>query len=134
MHKAARDLDPLSPVINTAIAVAHEKLGEFDEALDQYEELLQIFPEYAAVKNRLAGLQWSKLARLDTAIRLQLDAVEIDPTYSRSPTELALLLMDLGLATPAKQWVDTACASVDAWPGHSRCSANCMSITLTMPQ
>lgn len=106
MHGAALELDPLSPVINTAIAVAHEKLGEYDEAQRQYEEILVIFPGYAAAKDRAAGLYWSALDRLDRAVRLQRDAVDVDPTYSPSPAMLALILMDLGSTSMAAQWVE----------------------------
>ncbi len=122
MHRAALDLDPLAPATNTAIAVALEKLGRFEEALDGFQKVIDLDPNYAAAKDRAARLNWSVFARADEAARLHREAIATDPDSPVSLTMLAELFLDLGADQVAQHWIEQAeqHGGDVAWPHRAR--------------
>ncbi|CAH8389801.1 unnamed protein product [Eruca vesicaria subsp. sativa] len=76
--------------------------GNFSEALSLYDRAISLSPENAAFRsNRAAALTAS--GRLGDAVRECLEAVRLDPSYSRAHQRLASLYLRLGEAENARR-------------------------------
>jgi len=76
LYKVAQ-LDPLSSTIQFYIGANLEAMGRYDEAVDQYNHLLQINPDYVDTYTGLGGLH-ERQGRLAEAIQWYRQAVERD--------------------------------------------------------
>ncbi|XP_010506089.1 PREDICTED: inactive TPR repeat-containing thioredoxin TTL3 [Camelina sativa] len=78
--------------------------GKFSEALSLYDRAISISPENAAYRsNRAAAL--TALRRLGEAVKECLEAVRLDPSYSRAHQRLASLYLRLGEAENARRHI-----------------------------
>ncbi|KAH0882125.1 hypothetical protein HID58_058221 [Brassica napus] len=76
--------------------------GNFSEALSLYDRAISLSPENAAFRsNRAAAL--TALGRLGEAVKECLEAVRLDPSYSRAHQRLASLYLRLGEADNARR-------------------------------
>ncbi|WZY91577.1 hypothetical protein YC2023_063906 [Brassica napus] len=76
--------------------------GNFSEALSLYDRAISLSPENAAFRsNRAAALTAS--GRLGEAVKECLEAVRLDPSYSRAHQRLASLYLRLGEAENARR-------------------------------
>ncbi|KAJ0258380.1 Inactive TPR repeat-containing thioredoxin TTL3 [Hirschfeldia incana] len=76
--------------------------GNFSEALSLYDRAISLSPENAAFRsNRAAALTAS--GRLGDAVKECLEAVRLDPSYSRAHQRLASLYLRLGEAENARR-------------------------------
>ncbi|KAG2245172.1 hypothetical protein Bca52824_092975 [Brassica carinata] len=76
--------------------------GNFSEALSLYDRAISLSPENAAFRsNRAAALTAS--GRLGEAVRECLEAVRLDPSYSRAHQRLGSLYLRLGEAENARR-------------------------------
>ncbi|KAF8044976.1 hypothetical protein N665_5886s0001, partial [Sinapis alba] len=76
--------------------------GNFSEALSLYDRAISLSPENAAYRsNRAAAL--TALGRLGEAVKECLEAVRLDPSYSRAHQRLASLYLRLGEAENARR-------------------------------
>jgi adenylate cyclase len=72
----ASELDPLSPSVNTGVGRIYHFAGKFDEALEQYNKTLEMYPDYVeAVYAR--GLSYSQMGMFDQAISDFNKAIEL---------------------------------------------------------
>jgi len=92
----ARELDPLSPVINITVAETLRDLGLHNEALVQIDHAIEISPAFAsAYVTKSEILAWS-FGELGQALRLYDYATELDPQSLNACVGKALLLSTLG--------------------------------------
>ncbi|CAN7007812.1 unnamed protein product [Brassica rapa subsp. trilocularis] len=76
--------------------------GSFSEALSFYDRAISLSPENASYRsNRAAAL--TALRRLGEAVKECLEAVRLDPSYSRAHQRLASLYLRLGEAENARR-------------------------------
>ncbi|CAN8318070.1 unnamed protein product [Cochlearia groenlandica] len=76
--------------------------GKFSEALSIYDRAISMSPENAAYRsNRAAAL--TALGRLGDAVKECLEAVKLDPSYSRAHQRVASLYLRLGEADNARR-------------------------------
>ncbi len=78
---------------------ALSRAGNMDEAIEQYQKVLQIKPDYAQAHFNLANALVQS-GRLDEAIAHFHRALQIDPDYLKAESNLALLL-----ATSPQAWL-----------------------------
>jgi serine/threonine-protein kinase len=67
-RKQAQRLDPLSPILNTAVAGDMYMAGRYEEALAQLDQALELSPGYP-LAHYLIGLCHEQLSRTDIAIQ-----------------------------------------------------------------
>ncbi len=92
----AKELDPLSPVINITVAQTLTDIGRYEEALAQIDHAIEISSAFASaytVKSEI--MAWS-FGKLDQALQLSDYAAELDPQSLNSCVEIARLLSHLG--------------------------------------
>jgi TolB-like protein/Flp pilus assembly protein TadD len=104
--RKARELDPLSPVINLTVAETLRDLGLHDEALAQIDHTIEISPAYASAYIAKSDiLAWS-FGNLKQALRLFDYSVELDPQSLNACGGKALVLSALGDDTGAKEQIE----------------------------
>ena len=67
--------------------------------------MIAIDPGYAATRDRVAQLHWTTFTRLDEAVRLEREALTVDPGYPISAGLLAELCLDLRADEAASEWI-----------------------------
>jgi DNA-binding winged helix-turn-helix (wHTH) protein/TolB-like protein len=124
-YEKARQLDPLSAIINSEKAWALEEIGRFDEALALYEKVNLIHPNFRQTNYDQAILHWLSFGRVDKAISLFLKETSrlnwgSDLNSSIRASELsgiAFAFMELGAYDIAAAWLEKAFALE---PEHAR--------------
>ena len=109
----ARELDPLSPVINVTLGEVFSQLGRFDEALAQFNKVLSIEPDYASAYFEIAVLNRFVYGKIDEGLRLHVEELRRDP--NRPGTGIAFAYLDLGDDVSAEYWVDEAVSRHPDW-------------------
>jgi TolB-like protein/Flp pilus assembly protein TadD len=94
LEEAAR-LDPLSPIVRTALGNSLERLGRIDQAREQYESGLRIDPGFPNAHNSLGFLEISS-GRLDQGLVYFYKAATLDPGNPQHPFNLAIMWEILG--------------------------------------
>jgi len=74
--KRAQALDPLSPIINTALAGAYQEAGQKEKAFQQNQLTLEMAPEFATAHSQLAAL-YEEEGKFDQALPEYERAVEL---------------------------------------------------------
>lgn len=92
--KLARELDPLSPIIQTQVGWALQHAGRYEEAIQQFRKVLTADPDYLWALWRL-GSSCSSARRFDEGIQALEKAAAVS---SRSPAILGTLAQTYGLA------------------------------------
>jgi TolB-like protein len=102
----ARELDPLSPIVNVTLGEVLETVGEFDEALAQYRKAMEIEPDYPGAYY-LIGMQYRTVfGKLDEAIRWHRREASI--ASARETSIFGWNYLDLGDDARAERWIDRA--------------------------
>src|SRR5581483_5786057 len=84
--KRARELDPLSPIVNMAVGEVYTWEGKDDEAIAQYKKTIDLDPSFAGVYGNLgATYEWKHM------YREALDVMKKDETLNGNPEFAALL-------------------------------------------
>ena len=104
----ARELDPLSPIINITLGEALEATGRFSEAWALYHKALEIEPGFPAAHFLVGAYYWTVEGALDQAVQSFHEELAAEP--SRDPSFLGLVFLDLGDAGQAEYWIDRALA------------------------
>ena len=83
--QAARELEPLSPIINTWVGLRHYFAGQPEAAISEIEPVLELFPEFAPAHWHL-GWAYEQTRRFDDAIVEARRAYELtgNPIYLAS--------------------------------------------------
>jgi len=102
----ARELDPLSSVINLTLGEAYEAVGRFDEARDMYRKSIEIEPDFASGYFRMAALARTVDGALDEAVRWHREELFRDP--ARDASFLGYGYLELGDAETAEMWFERA--------------------------
>ena len=102
----ARELDPLSPIVNVTLGEVLETVGEFDEALAQYRKAMEIEPDYPGAYY-LIGMQYRTVfGKLDEAILWHRREASI--ASARETSIFGWNYLDLGDDAQAERWIDRA--------------------------
>ena len=83
--QAARELEPLSPIISTWVGLRHYFAGRPEVAIDEFEQVLELFPDFAPAHWHL-GWAYEQTGRFDDAIAAARRAYELtdNPIYLAS--------------------------------------------------
>lgn len=102
----ARELDPLSPIINVTLGEVHDALGNFDASLPLYQKAIEIEPDYAGGYYLVGMYERTVRGRLDEAIRWHFKETTISP--ERETSVIAWNYLDMGDVERARFWIDKA--------------------------
>ncbi len=92
----ARELDPLSPVINITVAETLRDLGRREEAAQQADYTIQIAPDYPSAYFVRGLIDWGSFGDLVQAVRMFKAGLDIDPESVLGYPTLARIYADLG--------------------------------------
>lgn len=99
---------------------AHLDLGEFSQAVQDYEAAIGIDPENAVYRNNL-GIALRYLERFDEAVLAYSRAIEIDPEYRDAFTNRGVVYADKGDLEKAVRDFDRAIdIDSDFWFAYSQ--------------
>jgi TolB-like protein/DNA-binding winged helix-turn-helix (wHTH) protein/Tfp pilus assembly protein PilF len=98
----ARDLDPLSPVVNNSLASALQRARRYDEALMQAQRTIQLEPGFAGAYITLGSIYLEKGMHAEAIAALQRSA-EMTPSLSRARAWLGHAYAVAGQADKARQ-------------------------------
>lgn len=104
--RRARELDPLSPIVNVTLGEVLETVGEFDEALAQYQKAIEIEPDYPGAYFLIGTHYRSVFGKLDEAIRWHHREASI--ASARETSIFGWNYLDLGDDARAEYWIDRA--------------------------
>jgi serine/threonine protein kinase/tetratricopeptide (TPR) repeat protein len=88
-------LDPLSPIVNNVVSVAHEYARNYEETIRQSDSVLDMAPDFP-VAHVLKARGLRGLGRLEEAT--EQDRIAIDLTGGRYPEAVSGLAIDLALS------------------------------------
>lgn len=109
----ARELDPLSPIINVTLGEALEGLGRFSEAMALYRKAIEIEPDYPGAYFLIGSQYRAVFGRMDEAVRWHRQELALEP--ARGPSVLGLVYLDLGDDEKAEYWIDRAVRMHPEW-------------------
>jgi TolB-like protein/Tfp pilus assembly protein PilF len=109
----ARELDPLSPIINITLGEALEASGQFGEAMTLYRKAIEIEPDFPAAYYLIATHYRAVYGKMDEAVRWYHEELAIEP--SRDLGVLGQTYLDLGDDEKAEYWIDRAIALHPQW-------------------
>jgi tetratricopeptide (TPR) repeat protein len=81
---AARQLDPLSPIVALALAEAYTRARQFDKALEEAKKIVVEFPTFGRVHGEMALCYWAKkdypaaIEEFKTGARMMNDAEDVE--------------------------------------------------------
>ncbi len=96
MIQKARELDPLSPVINITVAETLRDLGRREEAVEQANYTIQIAPDYPSAYFVRGTIYWGSFSDLVEAVRMYEAGFDLSPGSFLGLPGLAGLYSDLG--------------------------------------
>lgn len=106
LYQKAAELDPLSPVIQTNIGFKLLRALKKEEALKQFDRIIELFPNYSGGPSGKAEV-YAQMGRLDLAVIWQKKSVELDSGNWGRRLSLANFYLDIGLVEEAKREVDS---------------------------
>ncbi|MEM7281006.1 MAG: tetratricopeptide repeat protein [Pseudomonadota bacterium] len=110
----AKELDPISPIINKNLADGLNAAGRFEEAIDQYLRVMEIDPNFPGAYENLAATYRSGYGRMDESVIWLKRAIELDDENPSYTTVLSQNYLDLHDLESARQWLSVAAeVSVD---------------------
>jgi len=115
LHRKAREIDPLSEVININVAFSLFFAGHFDEAISEYEQIIERFPDYPFARWGLGFTYWSGSKDLVRATRELHKYLEMDPQAMRYGSSLCEIYLDLDAPDAAQKCLDRL---VEIAPDH----------------
>ena len=101
----AVELDPLSVPKNHNLARSYAGLGQYDEAMEQFERNIAMEPMFTLSYDGIGTLYQTAYGRLDKAVPWFEKVVEIDPGNSNGLVWLGLAVLDLGDDEQAEHWI-----------------------------
>jgi len=103
--KKAVEIKPLSTIFFTRYSVQLEEIGRFDEAMVQYQQIIELEPTFAYAYERVGRIYASVFSRYDKAIEWFHKTIKIDPKNPSSIYRLSILYLDIGDYFIAEKWV-----------------------------
>jgi len=104
--KKALELDPFSPIVVTTTGTVLWALGRPEEARVNYEEAVEIDPDFVVSRAMWSLLDWNHYARLDAAAKRLRVAFSLDAGNVHISSFLAELYLDLGDPDRAAFWFE----------------------------
>ena len=108
MLQKAYQLDPVSPALIVTLGQALDALGRFEEAMEVYQQALEIEPAYASTYYLIGGIHALEYGRLDQGVRWSLEGAARDPRYVTNLAALGSYFLALGDDAQAEQWINRA--------------------------
>jgi len=109
----ARELDPLSPVINMTLGEILTGLGRHEEALAQYQKTIEIEPDYPSAYFMIATHYRAVSAQLDESIRWHQKEIVTAP--GRDSSILGMAYLDIGDDIKAEYWINRGVSMHPEW-------------------
>jgi tetratricopeptide (TPR) repeat protein len=110
LYRKACTLDPKSAVIVSDYGYALQRAGRFEEALELYQQAIDIEPRLAKGYRGIGSILAIFLGRLDEAVEPWQQSFLIDPETWTVPNDLGLLYLELGDLQQAEYWRDRSLA------------------------
>ncbi len=105
LYRKAAQLDPLSPVIQTNIGFMLLEADQHEEAMKQFDRIMELMPEYPGAANGKSQV-YASLGVLNEAVKWQQASIKQDPGNLGRRTNLAHLYIDLGMIGQAQNEID----------------------------
>lgn len=102
LYRKAAELDPLSPVIQTNIGYQLLRAKQKQEALKQFDRIIELVPEYSGGASGKAETL-AQMGRIDKAVLWQKKSVDTDQGNFGRQLDLIGFYVELGLIEKAKQ-------------------------------
>lgn len=93
--KQAQNLDPLSPLMLSAVGDAYQHAGKFTDAIPFHEKALELDPEFRTSINSLGWSKW-EIGEKDEALKLFENAKSLIGDASKGTTILGYIYAKLG--------------------------------------
>lgn len=117
--RAAQKLDPISPAVLFCLAYCHERLGNESQAVEYYQNAINVCPTLRNAQERLAAMAL-KNNRMDEAVSRYTRLCELDPHLADVQLTLANLLLKSGDAVNAiKRFEQALSLEPDNWTAHN---------------
>ena len=110
----AKELDPISPIINKNLADALNSAGRFDEAIEQYIRVMEIDPNFPGAFENLAATYRSGYGRLDESVLWLKKAIQLDDENPAYTSVLSQNYLDLGDLEQAQSWYEISAQTANA--------------------
>ena len=119
--RKAKELDPISAIINKNLADALVAAGKFDQGIEQFRKVIEIDPKFPGSYQNLAATYRSAFGDLNQSIEWLKKAIALDGQNPAYPSTLSQTYLDLDELDQAKFWRDralevAASASLDPLP------------------
>lgn len=111
--RAALERDPLSPILNYAVAMNLIVMGEFAEAENGLRSIMETDPEFAWAYEGMAELNWRGRNRLPEAIEWYRRAIAYDASSADRRALLGQIYLDIGESKEAGDQIKAALALRD---------------------
>jgi tetratricopeptide (TPR) repeat protein len=125
--KRARELDPLSVIVNTYLGVVHFVLGQYDLAVRQLKQTIELDPYYYR-SYLFLGKSLAALGRPGEATDLYREALERNPGSLEALTCLACELAIIGQRDSALELLEKVRATEDHFEPSLLCAAICCAL------
>jgi len=102
-YQNALKVDPNNKNINFNLAQFYNDLGDINRAIEQYQILLNIDPNYLKALNNLGYIYLVKENRFDEAIAMFTKALEVDSTFLTAVVNRAIAFEEKGEYSYARQ-------------------------------
>lgn len=106
----ALELDPLSPVISNNVAIILIKMHLYDQAKDQYDKLMDLYPDYSASYAGMASI-YNGQGKFDESLAMYQRAIEVSGNDSANLLSIGLLYIETGRKSEALKILDRFLAS-----------------------
>jgi len=97
---------PLSSVVINLLGASLQGQGKLQEAVESFDKVIQLKPDYAAYSNR--GNVLKELGQLEEAVESYGSAIQLKPDFAEAYSNCAVALQKLGQFTEAKKSSDEA--------------------------
>ncbi|GAA4809903.1 hypothetical protein GCM10011365_15230 [Marinicella pacifica] len=105
LYRKAAELDPLSPVIQSNIGYKLIENNQLDDASQQFDRIIELFPDYSGGPNGKATI-FAARGDFVEALKWQMRSVEMDPGNFSRQTELISILLNLDMPDEAQNIAD----------------------------
>jgi len=101
LYQKAAELNPLSPVIQSNIGYKLIENNQLDDAVKQFDRIIEMFPDYSGGPNGKATI-FAARGNFVEALKWQMRSVDMDPGNFSRQAELIDLLLNLDMPEEAQ--------------------------------